>query len=442
MARTKPSRTLFGPLALVGAVVVLLAITIVALVSYLLIPPPPPPEVLVTDPGVALEIGAIDPALAIAELGGVAEAEVVRQAIERARPNTALAVLINSPRLGDRQRAGDLLLLAERFIRNEDFIRAQLSYHLAASIATLSPDLPDTIRVDTFLQVGKGLAGLNEIELSVLYLDQAFAVAAHSPGLPAVYRQRTFEQLQPIYEKIGSRDRARASLNMLTTLGGAGALPDEALALPAPGPVATSSEVQAAEARRWAAAQIVAQELVERGGQATPESRQALQEALLAEDGVKMPFFRGALADAPQLLAQIGVIQAQIEWLSIKYRVARKTYGISLVPAWEAQVEQVRSELTKSYETMYTLYADLVVALPDASQLDKATEEALRREVLSGELGLYPNYPAEQRRRQLLAASEALVAARPSRALQLASVEISDLDIYILDHQDALATDN
>lgn len=442
MTSPRSSRTLFGTVAIAGAAVTLLAIIIVAVYSFIFVPRTPPPEVLFTDPAAAIEVERIDPALAVGALGGVAEVEVVEQAINKARPNTALTILLESPTLTDRQRVGDLLLLAERFVELGDPTRGQLSYQLAATIATLSPSLPDTIRVDTFLQVGKGLLAMGQRDLSAIYLDQALVVAGRSPYLQAAYRRRTLEQLHSIYQSLGRPEEARASMQLLGAVGEGAALPEEPLALPAGIPLAITMDIQAAEARRWAAAQVVARELVERGGRATPESQQALQDALLAEDGLKTPFLQEALAQAPQLSAQIGVLQAQVEWLSVKYRVASKSYGISLVPAWEAQVGQIRSELTKSYETLFALYADLIVALPDASQIDKATEEVLRREVLSGELGLYPNYPEEQRRQQLLAASAQLTATRPNQVIAIGVEVLGDLEIYVLVHQEALTSEN
>ncbi|MFQ5611167.1 MAG: hypothetical protein ACE5H9_03445 [Anaerolineae bacterium] len=442
MQQEKPARSRFGLLAILGAAVTLLLIIVAALGFYVLGPQNLPPEELFTDPAAAINADEIDPALAVGALGGVADAQVVREAINKDRANTALASLVHSPRLTDRQRAGDLLLLAERFADNGDVTRAQLSYQLAGTIATLSPELSDTIRVDTFLQAGRGLANLGKTTVSLAYLDQAYVLAAYSPFLQAAYRRRVFEQLHSMYQSNGNPDKARASLDMLAQIGQMESLPEEPLVLPEGIALATSSDVQAREAQRWGAAQIVARELVERGGRTTPESLQALQEALLAEDESKAALFQEALTTAPQLSAQIGVMQAQIEWLSIKYRVARKNYGISLVPAWEAQVEQIRSELTKSYETLFALYADLIVALPDASQIDKATEEALRREILSGQLGLYPNYPEEQRRRQLLEASEQLARSRPDSNLQLSSIVAGSVEMYTIIPKDESITGN
>ena len=93
--------------------------------------------------------------------------------------------------------------------------------------------------------------------------------------------------------------------------------------------------------------------------------------------------------------------------------LAKNGYGINIVPEWESEAERIRADLTKTYEKLYPLYADYIVALPEASQIDIATEEKLRREVLAGELGRYPNYPQEQRKVQLIDISHQIITNQP-----------------------------
>lgn len=202
--------------------------------------------------------------------------------------------------------------------------------------------------------------------------------------------------------------------------------------LPVAEPPLMSLEVQQAEAARWEAAQALSSALVVRGGYAPPELVAALREALIAEDQVKLPYFNSQLAAAPQLSVQISIVQARINWLSTKYRIARRGYGISLVPEWEIQAESIRAELTKSYELLYALYADLIIAIPDAEQIDLATEEILRRENLVGSLGRYPNYPAEQRIAQLLQATAHLVESRPGEKMRVVVLPYAGVDSFVL----------
>jgi hypothetical protein len=202
--------------------------------------------------------------------------------------------------------------------------------------------------------------------------------------------------------------------------------------LPVAEPPLVSLEAQQAEAARWEAAQELSNALVARGGHAPSELVSALREALVAEDQAKLPYYDAQLASTPQLSVQISVVQARINWLSIKYRVARQGYGISLVPEWELQAEAIRAELTKSYELLFALYADLIVAMPEAEQIDLATEEILRRENLAGTLGRYPNYPAEQRISQLLQATAHLVETRPGEKMRVVVLPYGGVESFVL----------
>ena len=157
-----------------------------------------------------------------------------------------------------------------------------------------------------------------------------------------------------------------------------------------------------------------------------------MREALIEEDRQKLPFYEGELATATRLSRKIDITEAQIEWLTTKYKVARQAYGISLVPEWETQAEQIRADLTKTYERLFALYADLIVALPEISQIDKATEERLRREILAGELGRYPNYPEEQRQKQLLDVTNQLEATQPELHLLIGVDTVDDQEMYTI----------
>lgn len=386
-----------------------------------------------TNPLTLLNVDKIDPALALASLGGVPEAEVVAEAIDKARPETALSSLLFHPTLTNKESSGSFLQLATAYAKNGEQDKAVLSYKMAGTIATLAPDIPDTTRADLFLQASEGLIDLEETVLAKFYLDQAFIVASQSPFLQAAHRRSIFERLQKNYIILGERALARHSLSLSANPPALGLvieaytnLPEKNEAVPLP------DSVQEAEALRWEVAQELAILLVERGGKAPQASVEALTKALIAEDQQKIPFYESELAKTTQLSRKIDITLAKIGWLSIKYRVARQAYGISIVPEWEAQVEQIRAELTKAYEALFALYADLIIALPEASQIDKASEERLRAEILAGELGRYPNYPEEQRRKQLLDATSQLIATQPELNIFVGIGAVADQEIYTL----------
>ena len=83
-------------------------------------------------------------------------------------------------------------------------------------------------------------------------------------------------------------------------------------------------------------------------------------------------------------------------------------------------------------EKLYPLYADYIVALPEISKIGLATEEKLRREVLVGELGRYPNYPEEQRKKQLLDISSQLIESQPELNIFIGTELLAGQEKYTL----------
>jgi len=422
----------WGLIALLSAIGVLIVVGAISLGGFFLLREQPFEVPEWQDPLTLVNSDSIDPALAVAGLGGVSDGDLVAQALAEARADTAFASLVFSPSIGDRESAGDFLLLANRYRSDNRPEQAITCYRLAGTIATLSHELPDTVRADTFVLAGQGLADLGEFGLAQLYFDQAYNVVTVSPYLQAATRRTIFQRLHQGYQTIGDRERARLSLEQSAEVFPTVIVAEPPPVLPMAEPPPVPLEIQQAEAARWQAAQALATLLVERGGQSPQESVIDLGDALVAEDQARLPYFDSQLAAMPQLSAQISIVQARINWLAIKYRVARQGYGVGLVPEWEAQAEEIRADLTKSYQLLFALYADLIVALPDANQIEIATEEALRREILTGTLGRYPNYPAEQRIAQLLQATAHLVESQPGEEMRVVILPYAGVDSFVL----------
>ena len=70
--------------------------------------------------------------------------------------------------------------------------------------------------------------------------------------------------------------------------------------------------------------------------------------------------------------------------------------------------------------------------MPNAEQIDLATEEVLRREILAGTLGRYPNYPQEQRIAQLMQATARLVETRPGDKMRVVVLPYAGVDSFVL----------
>lgn len=427
-----------GLIVVVGTLTILMFILIAAIVILFFTSRLKADEITtggLLQPSSPLEVDRVDPALALASLGGVVDSEVIRQAIAKDRPETAFAAVLYQPGLSDRETAGSLLLLAPIYIAKGERAKGLFCFKLAGTVTTLSPDLADTTRADLFIEIGEGLFAINETELARFYFDQAFTLAGVSPYLQVVHRRSIFERLQKNYIALGERTLARQSLDLSANPPNIALITGEGAVISKNRPIALAEAVQSAEAARWLKAQELAALLVERGGRAPQSAYEALREALIVEDNQKLSYYEAELEAEAQVSRKIDITFAKIEWLSVKYRIARKAYGLSLVPEWEAQAEQIRSDLTKTYETLFALYGDLVVALPEISEIDRATEEKLRREVLAGELGRYPNYPEDQRQQQLIEASQHLVSTQAGLNIGIEIVQVDNEERYTLVYQ-------
>lgn len=438
MKQAKSKKSYLGLIVAVSTLTILLFILIAAIVIFLFTSqlrdtqPAGKSPLTNTGPLSMINVDQVDPALALASLGGVSEAEVIIEAINKERPETALAALLFQPSLSDKESAGDFLLLAPAYVAVDQREKAIFSYQIAGLIATLSPDIPYTVQADVFLQASEGLIKLDEPELARFYLDQAFLIASRSPFLQAAHRRSILERLQKNYIILGERELARISLDLSANPPDLVLLAKEATNLPSYESIPLPESVQEAETNRWIKAQELAALLVERGGKASPSAVEALKQTLIEEDKQKLPLYETELANTTQLSKKVEITIAKIEWLSIKYRVAKQAYGLSIIPEWEVQAEQIRADLTKTYETLFALYADFIVALPEASQIDKATEEKLRREILAGELGRYPNYPEEQRQKQLLDITHQLMTNQPELNIFIGVKTVAAQEMYTL----------
>ncbi|MBC8223228.1 hypothetical protein H8E65_01455 [Candidatus Bathyarchaeota archaeon] len=250
----------------------------------------------------------IDPALAVAGLGGVPDVDLVAQALAEARADTSFAILVFSPSIGDRESAGAFLLLANRYRIDDRLRQAMASYRLAGTIATLSPDLPDSVRADTFILAGEGLAELGEFGLAQLQFDQAYNVATASTHLQAATRRHLFQRLHRGYQAIGDKERARSSLDLSAEVFPTATVPEPPPALPVAEAPALPLEIQQAEAARWQVAQALATTVLERGGRAPHELVADLGNALVAEDQLRLPYYDSQLAETVAILRDAGAV--------------------------------------------------------------------------------------------------------------------------------------
>lgn len=401
-------------LFLLVGVVLLLAVAVAATMLYLLLRPRPAITVKWQDPVAAIAPDKIVPDLALYPLAGALELDAIDRAVDVGELETAYALLVFGLDLSDVQRIGRLILLGERFAAAGQPDRAALCYQQIYDLAILSPDLSDAARADALLAVGKGWTGLEQTAQALNAYDQVYILVTYSPYLQKAVRRDLLNALEAAYRTGGDAARSQLCRQQIENLDREGPRPamspDEWPELLREGEPLSSPEVGAAEESRRRAAYAL-REATEGGRQPPPDLVDNLAQALLAEDGVKLAFYTQELGGTSQPGRRLNIHRQTIRWLTLKYQVANRGLGLSVVPAWEADQPGIRSALSKAYEDLLFEYEDLVTALPQISLIAPARYQVRCRITLAGRLGQYPNFGEQQMVDKIRDAVAALIAA-------------------------------
>jgi hypothetical protein len=401
---------------LLALVALLVIVAVGAVAGYLLLRDGPPQTAEAwQDPVAGVVPDKIAPDVALYPLAGAPELLTVDKAIDNDLPYTAYALLLYSLDIPDTQRSGRLLELADRFQQAGDPEMARLMYQQAYDTAILSPETNDPQRGDALLSIGRGLAGLKQEEQAMNAYDQAYVVALGSPYLQTAFRRELLSSLATACSDIGRDEQAAqcrqqlAELDQRTQPQPPAAAGDPVGLLGSHEPV-SSVEIGGLEETRRTAARA----LLEAWGQQREPSQaemDALAQALQAEDQAKLALYNQELQATTQPGRRAAIHWSKLRWLMTKSQVASKAFGRSLMPAWEAQAADIRSELTKAYEDLRFDYEDIVTSLPDASLMEPGRYEVWRWLLLAGRLGQYPNHPEGQNAAKLQEAVHKLIAA-------------------------------
>jgi hypothetical protein len=385
---------------LLAAALVLFLVAVVAAAIYVILSRQQATTATWGDPIGEIDPDAIAADLALYPLAGASELETIDAAIENGELETAFSTLAFSPELSDVQRIGRLILLGERFAEMGADDRASLSYRLVYDSAILSPRLNDPARSDALLAMGNGWVAIGQETLALNAYDQVYMIAVHSPYIQMAHRRELLNLLEAAYLGLGDREQAGASREQMVELEYATdrktLLPSfESPDLPGETEAVSSADVGALEDARRQAVYTLLQAVAD-GADPPSGLVNNVAQALLAEDEAKLGLYRQELEGTTQPGRRINVQRHLIRWLLLKYKVAARGNGLSLVPEWEGQLADIQSELTKAYEGLFFDYEDFVTALPDAALMVPGSYKTRRIVILAGRLGHYPNYPAEQ----------------------------------------------
>lgn len=331
------------------------------------------------NPADDLRPAAIAPDLALLSLAGVPDDQVLTLAIETGELETTRALLVFSADLADQQRINGWLWLAYRYQQAEQRHHAAQAYRLAGIGAVLSDDLPDLLRTETLLSVGRQLVALHDKPSARFYLSQAALIGANASNLTDYHRRSLLERLIPASLQAGGRRENWIALaKKVKNNTGRGRSETSPWRNVTPGSDAALAEAR--DERRAAAADWLAMVTGTSSELAPTEAvRHTLRQALWAEDAAIDRYLERALTDDNNLAAQ----ETRLRWLLLKRRIAAGGAGAGLMPEWESSREQIEAALTAAW-------ADW---LASGTGGQGWTDQASRRAVVAAYWGLYPEAP-------------------------------------------------
>ena len=112
MEQAKPKSSYLGPMIIVGTLAILIIILITTSSIFYFAnqfdsnQSGPLNPFVSSSPLNQIDVDEIDPALALASLGGMPESDVILEAIDKARPEAALAGLLFNPTLTNKEAPG------------------------------------------------------------------------------------------------------------------------------------------------------------------------------------------------------------------------------------------------------------------------------------------------------------------------------------------------
>lgn len=342
------------------------------------------------DPLSTLRTALILPQLALRQLAGDAPDGLAVQAMQAGQRETARAILTYDTELSATARVARLAQLGRLYQEAGDAQAAAETYRLVLPSAALNAALPPLERAQLLVQSAAGLLAAGQPEAALTAAVQAQRIAAQTPDLLPAHRKQVFDDLQNLAGSLKNPafkqqvdDLARNPFISPTGI----LIPQRPATFTQPLPYDETTQV--AIAARQQAARLLADRIALTGGVDIDPERQALAQALLAEDQARTQFYQAARGSQVSLPQQTWLLQEQIAWASTKVRIAQQGYGLSLLPEWELRATALLEELGRAYND----YANALdgFAAAQLTPLEQALQRAENQHWLAeqAERGLY-----------------------------------------------------
>ena len=363
-----------------------------------------------------VEAKKINPAVALGILAGTTDTGSVDDLLAAGDFDGAFAQIAYSTEFSDANRVGTLLLLGDRYAAGKQTAKAVWMYQYAVFLATVSPLPSDLSRVQTLLEASQGLKGLGMEANARAALDQAYLIVQNSFALPRDTRADLYEQISRAYRtfnatKLADQARSQAAESATLTEEDAINLSRRPFRIQPTNPPEDAKVTESMEARTNAARELL--DALNLNPPQTPADMpedliRALGDALYQEDGLRADYYVTQYDQAADASAQLGVLREKLRWLSLKYRVARLGFGLSLVHDWETEADNIKQDLNDTYAEYLAITEQQASNLENAGEASRSTEDVLRSALVAGRWGLYSDYDETDLRAKLDEVSQAL----------------------------------
>lgn len=363
-----------------------------------------------------VDVKKIIPGVAIAILAGTSDDASVDDALAAGDFEGAFAQIAYGNEFSDANRVGPLLLLGNRYAAAKQTAKAAWMYQYAIFLATVSPQPSDLNRVQTLLEAAQGLKALNLDANARAALDQAYLIAAYSYALPRDTRAEVSEQIARLYDKFGApklAHEARQLARDTITLADESAvnIARRPFRIQPTAPPASPDIIAKVKERV-----VVARELVDALNLNPPKTEadlpedliRALGDSLYEEDALRLDYYTSQYDQAADASAQLGVLREKLSWLAVKYRIAQKGFGLSLVPEWEDQAADIAQDINDTYADYFAITQQQAQSLDKVEEANRSNEDLIRNALVAGRWGVYSQYDEADLRAQLDQVSQAL----------------------------------
>jgi len=361
-----------------------------------------------TEDRLSISSTQVRPELAMMYLAGDPVEALAMQALQAGEYSTSQALVTFGVDAMPVPKIGLVLQLAQRMQQQGNDSQAIQLWRSGRAIAILDTALSPLERADALLLCAKNFLALAQEDEAIDAARQVKIIAEQTPDLLPATRSRLLQDLLPLTNQL-SDETLRLQVRELARspyLSPGGIVIQERLPF-AEGSFEFDQPLTDVIHQR----QQIARQLVERMLQApladTEPLLQALAQALRTEDEQRTLYFTQISSSQNLTFSlQFWSVNEQRQWLILKLAIAKRAFGLSLLPEWEAAEEALAAELTQITDTQQAVLLGLAQSQPEPLAQLTQRIAILRWLALQTEIGLYPQRAMEIDERLRVAQAE------------------------------------